>query len=287
VNFRLNRKKIGKFDVRLNLKQSLLCIGVCATFIISAYYFGYFAGRIVGFEAGRATDLALEPRYKTFADYPPRIEDELVAEVYAKLNKDSLDNSFLADDVRAFKAEDLLVGFEEGLNAENADNQDLAAENNVDADNNALELAAALIAEPLASPEKKEEQSPTLGSLRVTGEPQQVNNERISQESNAVSFDAGAVIPKPPERSFVVSAVPNGWFAQVAAPSSAEDANALASQLRLAGFPVLVERAVVQGQNYFRVLVGPEDNRQQAERLMQQLKREPNIGNDPFIRLIR
>ena len=81
--------------------------------------------------------------------------------------------------------------------------------------------------------------------------------------------------------------IPRGWFAQVAAPKKKEDATALASQLRKSGFPVIVEVAQVRGEQYFRILTGPESSKAQAEKLVQQLSREPYLPTKPFIRQIK
>lgn len=78
-----------------------------------------------------------------------------------------------------------------------------------------------------------------------------------------------------------------GWFAQVAAPRKQSDADTLVKQLRASGFRTSVEHAQVRGQDYFRVLVGPEDNRAQADRLTAQLARERYIKGDPFVRLVK
>jgi cell division septation protein DedD len=78
-----------------------------------------------------------------------------------------------------------------------------------------------------------------------------------------------------------------GWYAQVAAPSRVEDARDLGKKLRSSGFAVQIEQAKVRGQEYFRVLVGPESNRTYAERLVTQLKRERYIQGDPFIKKVR
>lgn len=80
---------------------------------------------------------------------------------------------------------------------------------------------------------------------------------------------------------------PSGWFAQVAAPNKAADADSLASKLRSAGFPVVIENAQVRGEAYFRILVGPEVNRKQAEVLIGQLKRESYIQGEPFLRAVK
>ncbi len=78
--------------------------------------------------------------------------------------------------------------------------------------------------------------------------------------------------------------LPKGWYAQVAAPRKISEAEALASKLKRSGFPVLIERANVRGAEYFRVVVGPETDRVQVERLMSQLKRE---RYEPFPRAVK
>lgn len=83
------------------------------------------------------------------------------------------------------------------------------------------------------------------------------------------------------------STIRPGWYAQVAAPQKLLDADSLAERLRRSGFPVVIERAEVRGQNYFRVLVGPESSRGIAQRLVQQVQREPYIASDPFVKLVR
>jgi len=96
--------------------------------------------------------------------------------------------------------------------------------------------------------------------------------------------------PRPtphPQAASPQSTLPPGWYAQVAAPQKLEDANSLAAKLKNSGFPVVVERAEVRGQQYFRVLAGPEKGRTQAEHLVGQLKREKYIGADPFIRMVK
>jgi cell division septation protein DedD len=58
----------------------------------------------------------------------------------------------------------------------------------------------------------------------------------------------------------------------------------VAKRLRGSGFPVMIEDFSTGKSPYFRVLVGPEDNKVQAERLVGQVKRESYISGKPFIR---
>jgi DedD protein len=80
------------------------------------------------------------------------------------------------------------------------------------------------------------------------------------------------------------NSLPKGWFAQVAAPKRLSEAEAMATKLKRSGFPVLIERANVRGEEYFRVVVGPESDRVQVDRLIAQVKRE---GYSPFPRAVK
>ena len=56
--------------------------------------------------------------------------------------------------------------------------------------------------------------------------------------------------------------------------SNSDNADKLTQQLRAKGFPAFVEQAQVRGKAVARVLVGPEVDRQLAERLMSRLNHE-------------
>jgi cell division septation protein DedD len=85
----------------------------------------------------------------------------------------------------------------------------------------------------------------------------------------------------------VKKVLPAGFFAQVAAPTKLADAESVARKLRQSGFPVVVEEADVRGELFYRVLVGPEENKVQADRLLQQLKSERYLTSVPFIRRVK
>lgn len=87
--------------------------------------------------------------------------------------------------------------------------------------------------------------------------------------------------------SSVRKVLPSGYFAQIAAPKTINEAEAIAKKLKRSGFPVVVEPTAVAGQSFFRVLVGPEENKVQADRLVSQLKGESYISGTPFIRKVK
>lgn len=95
------------------------------------------------------------------------------------------------------------------------------------------------------------------------------------------------IAPRRVESVPVKSILAAGWYAQVAAPRKMGDAEGLAARLRKNGFPVSIESANVKGESYYRVIVGPEDNKKQAQVLVEQLKSERSIQGEPFLRNIR
>lgn len=95
------------------------------------------------------------------------------------------------------------------------------------------------------------------------------------------------IAPPKSDSNFVKRVVPSGYFAQVAAPKNLSDAESVARKLKKSGFPVIVEVANVRGEEYYRVLVGPEQNRVHADRLVDQLRSERYLSGPPFIRQVK
>jgi cell division septation protein DedD len=118
-------------------------------------------------------------------------------------------------------------------------------------------------------------------------------DERIaSAKASAAAGVSAASDTKPSDKKsesglLVRKVVPSGYFAQVAAPKKVAEAEAVAAKLKRSGFPVVIESASVAGQNFYRVLVGPEENKVQADRLVSQLTGESYISGKPFIRKVK
>ncbi|RMG42035.1 MAG: SPOR domain-containing protein [Candidatus Dadabacteria bacterium] len=101
------------------------------------------------------------------------------------------------------------------------------------------------------------------------------------------SKQAGVIKKTVDSSSYRPTRLKSGWFAQVAAPRKLSDAQKLARKLHSSGFRVAIETARVRGQEYFRVLVGPEEDQLQAKRLIAQVKREPYVTSAPFLRRVK
>jgi cell division septation protein DedD len=99
---------------------------------------------------------------------------------------------------------------------------------------------------------------------------------------------ANEVSTKPSDNNGLVRKVlPPGYFAQVSAPKKMAEAESEAKRLKRSGFPVVIEAASVNGQSFYRVMVGPEENKVQAERLVDQLQSESYVAGKPFIRRVK
>ena len=127
------------------------------------------------------------------------------------------------------------------------------------------------------TPEK--ERTPLMREGKAASEP--------VARSKVAALTPPARATEPAADDQIQSVLPRGWFAQVAAPRKLKDADILAKKLKGSGFATVIETANVRGQDYFRVLVGPEETRKQAQVLVDQLKRETYIPGEPFLRLVR
>lgn len=136
-------------------------------------------------------------------------------------------------------------------------------------------------------------------SLNQTTEHSEVSREMKSEIKQVAKLDSSPKIdsfalesvkkqePTQNTNSFVREVLPKGWFAQVAAPRQLKDADQLARKLKENGFPVVIEKADVKGEQYHRILVGPEENRNLAQALIGQLKSESYLRGEPFLRVVK
>lgn len=113
------------------------------------------------------------------------------------------------------------------------------------------------------------------GDAAKTAQQDTTSGGKVAEQSKG---DGGPLVRK---------VLPTGYFAQVAAPKKLSEAESIASKLKRSGFPVVVESASVAGQSFYRVLVGPEQNKVQADRLVSQLKSESYLSGDPFLKKVK
>ena len=80
-------------------------------------------------------------------------------------------------------------------------------------------------------------------------------------------------VAEPPARAEGTSS----WVVQVSSLGSSEAADALAGKLKQSGFSAFVEKADVGGKTYYRVRVGPDGDRANAERTAAMLRQKQKL----------
>jgi DedD protein len=108
-----------------------------------------------------------------------------------------------------------------------------------------------------AEPEPEPEPHPAAGSGRASAPP-----------------SASVLEPAPPRGAR--DGMPS-WVVQVASLGSPEAAQAMQDKLRKAGFSAFVEQADVRGKRFYRVRVGPEVDRANAERTASRLREQQKL----------
>ncbi len=86
--------------------------------------------------------------------------------------------------------------------------------------------------------------------------------------------ESTVALPEPPKSR--ASGMP-AWVIQVSSVNSPEAAGKLADKLKQSGFSAFVERAEVGGKTYYRVRVGPDSDRNNAERTAAQLREQHRL----------
>ncbi len=117
-----------------------------------------------------------------------------------------------------------------------------------------VELESRIVALP-------EQQPDVLAEVSIAkGEPVKVTKPRI---------------PKAPEQKIVEGI--SAWVVQVGSFSSQTNANALSDKLKKAGFTAFVEQSAAKGGDVFRVKVGPELSKKQADAIKLKLQQEQKL----------
>ncbi len=313
------------WEIKLGAVHAAVLMGIVTGSMVCAFYLGLASGQRAGFESAQAALLANTAKLPIPDEF--RDGDSLkrnASEIYAKLSDTlnmhdseggSKDGGTLPEvgSIKSLDDSPIIAG--EGKSAEDAENIGGTTLNQILDESSDLPMAD--VGQQLPALGRSNSQvAKTIGSLNarnVESAAKEVDRNAAAAKAKQIDPpDAPLVVAKlnPPERtaaekkvdessatqtdiapnnskSLIREVLPKGWYAQVAAPKQGRDAEHLAAKLNSGGFPVLIEKASVRGEQYFRVLVGPEENRQRAQILVQQLKGESFIRGEPFLRLVR
>jgi len=281
------------FEIRLRAAPFVFVLGVAAGCMALAFYFGFNAGQRFGFEMSSIQSLAETARLPIIESDQSDFSEELLNDMYARLNGSSPGSEGVAGAlVELSKVNDLDLN--PRVDKQNALPLAMGSDSKSDigtdpepAGNSMGELSEdnqELSQEvEVSKDEEVKSEIASLGSVR-----REENKDVLANAKASLGVDA----PGKRENSISVpeatsQILPSGWYAQVGAPNSKSDAIMLLEKLDQFGFRATIEEASVQGQSYFRVLVGPESSKLLAGRLLAELKREPYIEAEPFIRTIK
>lgn len=108
---------------------------------------------------------------------------------------------------------------------------------------------------------------------QVRAEPEQVRAEQAPAPAAAL---APAITATPPTATPVAAAVspPGGWMVQLASFSNAANAEELRQRLQAKGYRVSTEALKQDGQAIYRVRIGPETERAEADALRARVERD-------------
>lgn len=302
------------WEIRLGAPHAVVLLGIVTGSMVCAFYLGLASGQRAGFENAQAALLANTAKLPIPDEF--RDGDSLkgnASEIYAKLSDDvqigdlsggaGTDQLPEVGTIKSVSEAPIVADLaKEAMPEKNIGGATLS-----DLIDQSEQLPSLDNSGSLAALTKPGPDSPkTLGAL-ATAPSKSTKAEVVVQSQEKVTVaklietppakSTASVVTKKvetppaattaPSNSLIREVLPGGWYAQVAAPKQTKEAEHLSNKLKTAGFPVVIEKASVRGEQYFRILVGPEGSRQRAQILVQQLKGESFVRGEPFLRLVR
>ena len=294
-----SNRSLRGWRVSLGPVQVVLSIGLVSGLMAAAFYLGFYSGQSIGMQTARETSLASAMRLPIEA--APEAENvaprEPATDVYAKLNDVPQHETAGAAKGASAKSAMPELGTIQDLEEAPLPTAILGDEPKAAATPVHDTIDSALAGVRVMGGKQPDNNGKTLGEIARGNEPAPTvkpvptpkpePTARPTPQPTEKPKPTPTSKPAPQAENLVKSVLATGWYAQIIAPKSQTEAEAMARKLKGAGFAVVIENALVRGENYYRVLVGPEDNRTQAERLIAQLKREPAVKSEPFIRMVK
>lgn len=310
------------WEIRLGALQVVVWLGLALGAVFGAYFIGYLSGRYIGFETAREASGIEVPKLALTDEYPER-NGRNEAIVYNKLNSNAVvtqdpkpqnPSKQPSQDARVVKPaqeqeKETLTKSQQQVPPSSVKGDSLS-----DADAIFSQDVGSGVVEPDTT---TSEGAAKAGEVRVLGreypsdggsktpatsapqkektaaEASKVDVAKKAPEGDVATAQKGTPVEKvvakevKKEPSLVTKTPSAGFFAQVAAPNSLKDAEEVAKKLKRSGFPVTIESASVGRSPFYRVLVGPEQNKVQVDRLVGQLKRESCLTTKPIVRQVK
>lgn len=107
--------------------------------------------------------------------------------------------------------------------------------------------------------------------------PEPAPEKTAKAEEKPLTRPAPAPVAKPAPSAPVVDSAQDAWVVQVGSFSQSSNALALRDKLRAKGFTAFVEKVKADGGTIYRVRIGPELKRENAEKQLKRLRRVMDI----------
>ena len=314
-----NNSSRAHWELKLSSLHAIILVGLITGSMVASFYLGFLAGERTGFESGQEASTVHTARipipdremdssnegsvsedvYDQLAAAPKAGSAQATEEELPALGKiESAPAKNLADSEALLHAANAIKEMDAAQNLNSFTSPKMAEKTVVQAGLEEKTVSANSRLAGTGSAGVNIRDSATLGAL---DEPRSLPAAVAAGETlkrlaptavptavptAAAALPTPAAMPVDAESSAaaVRTILPKGWYAQVAAPRKISEAQGLAMKLKRSGFPVLIERASVRGEDYYRVVVGPEKDRVQVDRLIGQVKRE---GFEPFPRAVK
>ena len=131
---------------------------------------------------------------------------------------------------------------------------------------------------PQPKPEDKPSKPIELPKLELIAKPEALQAESAPSEPPVTTQPLPATTQPPPASSQPATQADWDWMVQAGSFSREDYANRLRDQLREQGFPASVKRAVIDGQVFYRVRIGPHPTRGESEETLRRLQRVAGSG---------
>jgi cell division septation protein DedD len=303
--------------LKLSISISVVLIGLVIGSLVAAFVIGFNSGHTTGFEEATRASLASVPRFKIAdSEQPQEVSEEFVSRVYDRLKKNVESNEDSSNTPELGVISRVKTPKPERREPEKRQVEKQQPEQQQISVSKEKEK---VVEKTIEATTKVIDKPNTLGGLFELGnvavdkkdEPRLDDVQDSIRTATIPTMEEQAnqiVIEKQPKEEAKVATVPPvrqvsppastakepttplraGWYVQVAAPKSIDEAKSLINQLRENGFgDSSIQSAEVRGELYYRVLVGPEENAVLAQRLLEQLAREPYIKFKPYLKRVQ
>lgn len=288
------------FQLRLSLGQVIMLWSLLAGLMVAVFLFGLFAGREQGLQTALSGQDVQTVRLPIAMDVAKQ-EDSLSATfdpAQKTLNPPAAAQPAAPSENSEF---DFGAAVEQAKNAAANEAAPSAAAPEVAAEEEEAPTAALEDSEPLTIPQHaaepevlKPEVPPAAVAPKVelaakTPAPTKVPEKAVVKpvEKPKAPEPKKVAEPKVEKPAPTVTNARAGWYVQLAAARTKEEAKSIQLRLAAKSYPAIVQEADVNGATYYRVLVGPYAAKNRAQAEQHKIQGLQLTSGTPFLKFIQ